>query len=263
MKDKNIAALLSIFLGFLGIHRFYLGQVGLGIFYCILMFTGISFLLMFIDFVAFLAMDQRVFDAKYNRDYLADRDRYDTDYDRTVDRRKRERSRSYEKERPRRGSANRPPVRKTPQPKGRNNSFKISGLQKYKDYEFEAAIVDFKKALQINPNDVAVHFNMACTYSLVEEKDNAFFHLSKSVELGFVDFEKIRTHDALAYLRIQDEFDQFVKNGYRLSPKPKTKRESLTESSDLLEQLRKLGELREKGLLTQDEFAMQKKKLLG
>lgn len=263
MKDKNIAALLSFFLGFLGIHRFYLGQVGLGIFYCILMFTGISFLLGFIDFVAFLAMDQRVFDAKYNRDHLRDQERYDTDYDRRDDRRRRGRAPSYEKESTRRRPINRPVARKSPQPTSKNNAFKISGLQKYKDYEFEAAITDFKKALQINPNDVAVHFNMACTYSLLEESDNAYFHLSKAVELGFVDFEKIRTHDALAYLRIQDEFDQFVKNGYRLSPKPKTQKENLTEASDLLEQLKKLGELREKGLLTQDEFAMQKKKLLG
>jgi len=266
MKDKNVAAILSFFLGFMGIHRFYLGQVGLGIFYCVMMFTGISFLLGFIDFIAFLAMDRGVFDAKYNKEYLRDQRRYDTDFDRRDYRREghrtQRRERGYEDPRSRR-VREKPPVRKKPQSKSKTNPYKQSGLEKYKNYEFEDAIADFKKALQVNPNDIAVHFNMACTYSLLEEKDYAFFHLSRSVELGFVDFEKIRNHDALAYLRIQDEFDDFVKKGYRLTPTPKTKKEDLADSNNLLEQLKKLGELRERGLLTDEEFSLQKKKLLG
>jgi len=35
------------------------------------------------------------------------------------------------------------------------------------------------------------------------------------------------------------------------------------DHSHLLEQLKQLGELREKGLLTEEEFAIQKKRLLG
>ena len=37
-------------------------------------------------------------------------------------------------------------------------------------------------------------------------------------EFGFKDFRKIKAHDAFAYLRIQDEFDEFAANGYRLPP---------------------------------------------
>jgi len=43
--------------------------------------------------------------------------------------------------------------------------------------------------------------------------------LDKATALGFSDFGKIKTHDALAYLRIQDEFEDFEKNRYRIGQK--------------------------------------------
>ena len=283
MKNKNTAALLALFLGCFGVHRFYLGQVGLGIFYCFLSLislTGIGVILGIIDFIAFLTMDDEVFDVKYNRDYLNrghGRRFYDTDFDRPRRNRRnddfdfnresdRDR-RSYQRPKSR-FEEERGTVRRSEKKKPKTNPYKTSGLEKYRDFEFEAAIADFKKALQIDANDIAVHFNMACAYSLLEDKHSAFFHLSRAVELGFVDFEKIKTHDALAYLRIQDEFDDFAQKGYRLTPAPNpeveaSKEEDLAQTNDLLEQLKKLGSLREKGLLTEEEFQVQKKKLLG
>jgi len=272
MKDKNVAALLAFFLGWLGVHRFYLGQIGLGIFYLIFMPLGI--LLSFIDFIAFLSMDQEVFDVKYNRNIpLTDHRRYDTDFDRRRrssreerENRRRERARDREVYRPER----RPPSQNR-KPEAFPNPFKQSGIRKYKDFDYERAIEDFNKALTINAKDVAVHFNLACAYSLTEEKEKAFFHLNKAVEYGFVDFSRINTHDALAFLRIQEEFDTFVQNGYRLissTPQPiisseETIQPTIDSSQNLLEQLKQLGELKEKGLLTEEEFVIQKKKLLG
>ena len=31
MKDKNIAAILAFFFGWMGAHKFYLGQIGSGV----------------------------------------------------------------------------------------------------------------------------------------------------------------------------------------------------------------------------------------
>lgn len=275
MKDKNVAGILALFFGWIGIHRFYLGQVGWGILYLFLFFFfGLSVLLGLIDAIAFFSMDQESFNHKYNRNKEEWRER--ADYDRREDR-YRERTERREERREER-SARRAPERTRPtQPaKPNNEALKNSGIQKYKDYDYEGAIADFEKALEINPNDVAVHFNLACALSLTEEADQAFFHLDRAVALGFSDFPRIKTHDALAYLRIQDRFDTFEANGFRLEPgaapveaPPKAIEATPLEplgappSADLLEQLKRLGELREKGLLTEDEFASQKRKLLG
>ena len=267
MRDKTIAAVLAFFGGFVGIHRFYLGQIGLGILYVFLMFTGISFLLGLIDFVVFLGMDREDFERKYNSRYsYPDYRRRDTDFERRQRpyREERVNRRRYE-ERPNRRPApqrHRKPAA-TPKPPSptRRNPFKASGVEKFKDYDYEGAIEDFQKSLEINPKDLATHFNIACAYSLTEQADQAFYHLDQAVQNGYRDFEKINTHDALAYVRIQDEFEVFVENGYRLESQANSSKSS-DVSNDLLEQLRQLGELRERGLLTNDEFEIQKKRLL-
>lgn len=180
---------------------------------------------------------------------------------------RRERSRNYERPtarntRPETRNSRRRPARNKPQPI-KNNPFKTSGINKYKDYDYNGAIEDFEKALEINEKDLAVHFNIACAYSLTEQKDKSLYHLSRAVELGFTDFEKIKTHDALAYLRIQDEYEAFVQNGYKWKPDGSTiVEQKVEENSTLLDQLKQLADLREKGLLTEQEFEMQKKKLL-
>lgn len=290
MKDKNIAGILAFFFGLFGVHRFYLGQTGLGILYLVFFWTMIPALLSLIDAILFFSMNREDFDMKYNRRRMyPDHRRYDTDFSRDERREYRAEQREL---RARRRVERREEVRRQPAPQknraparkpavGRiNNPFKMSGIQKYKEFDYEGAIEDFKKALSINSKDIAIHFNLACAYSLNEEKENAFFHLSKAVEYGFVDFKKIQEHDALAYLRIQDEFDVFKKNGYRLNvPPPPTappipssepiqeqtrepKEDLLSKNSLLLDQIKRLGELREQGLLTEAEFEIQKRKLL-
>ena len=145
----------------------------------------------------------------------------------------------------------------------KNNPFKKSGKDKFKDYDYDGAIDDFTKALQIDGKDPAVYFNLACAYSLTEQKDKAFEALSKSFALGFKDVEKVKTHDALAFLRVQEEFDQFVAGKYQWplagSSAPGSDQ---IQNSELLQQLKQLADLREKGLLTDEEFLMQKKRLL-
>jgi len=178
-------------------------------------------------------------------------------------REQRKKKRPYEREYRRSQPA---PSRKVSKPKPKNNPYKQSGIKKYKDFEYEESIKDFEKALSIDPSDIAVHFNIACAYSLTENKEKAFEHISKAVENGFKDLPKIQEHDAFAYLRIQDEFEDFAKNGYRLNGSSSgsgPKASSPQEQNNLLEQLQKLAELRERGLLTEAEFEVQKKKLLG
>ena len=191
------------------------------------------------------------------RDYHRQNRRYSRRYERPEERPTKRPTEQKPRYRNHTSRQRKAPIRQVP----KNNPFRSSGLEKFRDYDYEGAIEDFKKALQINNNDIAVHFNLACSYSLTEQKDKALYHLDRAVGLGFKDFDKIRTHDALAFLRIQDEFEDFEKNGFRLTPKQE--HNIPTENSSLLDQLSKLAELRERGLLSEEEFISQKKKLLG
>lgn len=71
----------------------------------------------------------------------------------------------------------------------KSNPYKASGIKKYKDFDLEDAIMDFKKGLELSPTDVAWHFNLACAYSLTE-KHPSYHHLSLAVGNGLKDVEK-------------------------------------------------------------------------
>jgi len=66
MKDKNLAAILALFMGGIGVHKFYLGKIGAGILYLIFSFTFIPALLGMIDFFVLALMDKDEFDRRHN-----------------------------------------------------------------------------------------------------------------------------------------------------------------------------------------------------
>ncbi len=281
MKDKNLSAVLAFFGGAVGLHRFYLGQVGLGILYFFI--PPLSLLLGVIDAISFLSMDQRTFDAKYNREEktaapTSRPGRKLTDRERRHEQRQQERSRREQMRSDQRATrrSRTGPQRTTAANTTSGQAERQAGLRYFKDFEYDRAIAAFDLALEKNPRDVASHFNIACSYSCEEKADKAFYHLDRAIALGFADFERIRTHDSLAFLRVQPAFLAFEENGYRLAPdlsaeevvlENPIKEEALVElpeiNDDLLEQLQRLATLREKGLLTEGEFATQKKRLLG
>ncbi len=64
-NDRMTAALLALFLGGLGGHKFYLGQTGMGILYLLFCWTLIPALIAFIEGIIFLTMSDADFAAKY------------------------------------------------------------------------------------------------------------------------------------------------------------------------------------------------------
>jgi TM2 domain-containing membrane protein YozV len=66
MKDKNVAAVLALFLGWFGVHKFYLGRIGSGIVYLVFFWTMIPALLGMIDFFVLALMDNDEFNRRYN-----------------------------------------------------------------------------------------------------------------------------------------------------------------------------------------------------
>ena len=64
-KSKLAAALFAIFLGGIGVHKFYLGKVGLGVVYFLFCWTGIPALVGIIEGVLLLVMSDEEFIQKY------------------------------------------------------------------------------------------------------------------------------------------------------------------------------------------------------
>ena len=82
--------------------------------------------------------------------------------------------------------------------------------------------------------------------------------------MGYKNVDKINTKDELAYLRIQPEFEAFVASGYTRKNTPREMqppKDDLLQNDALLAQLNKLREMRERGLLSDKEFAYEKERL--
>lgn len=264
-RNRTTAAMLAFFTGFVGGHKLYLGRTGgfIGFMMLFILSTSIgmpiSAIAGVIQGIKLLQMSDQEFDRMYNRGQVIMRKG-------PLEMRRDEQMRRYEQENGNQQKRN--PIRQN-----KANPFIASGIKKYKDFDLEDAIADFKKGLEISPGDVALHFNLACAYSLTEKKALAYHHLSKAVSLGMGDSERILRHDDLAFVRIQPEWEKFRDGGFRVNPfdvqsaEPRPKSQAantVTETDDsLLAQLAKLSELRKSGILTEEEFAAERKKVLN
>ena len=304
MKNKNTAALFALFLGAFGVHKFYLRDPGSGIFYIMLTIFSSSLgfplgtILGVIDAFAMFTMSEERFDKKYNSGTRNTRtqsrqsrrdDRFErrstsrrskgrTPNERTTRATRTNRTNRTAEERPSRSHYENQKRRKNII---KDNPFKISGIKRLKDFELDLAQADLTRALELSPDDNEIHFSLGKLYSLEEQKHKSFYHLKKAIDLGFADVSQIKSTDELAYLRIQDEFEEFQNSGYRVVPgstqtsdssettntntnqAKEPPKDDLLQDDLLLSQLNKLQELRKKGLLSEKEFQQEKVKLIG
>ncbi len=257
---------MALFLGAFGIHRFYLGQKGLGIAYIAMFFFlyRVTILIGIIDFIVLLAMDQDEFDHKYNKksyasmygqgkesDQLAERKRY-FEAKRAARRFRRQKRTTKRKSRWRSSS-------------GRKiRTLRKAGEKAFENFDLEQAIEQFEQVIKLKPKDQRAHFRLACSYSLIEKPERAFFHLDRAVRLGWNDRDRLENEDALAYIRIQPLWETFVKNGYRLPSEQEKEEEQKKlepEGESLLDQLKQLADQRDSGEISEEEFKIQKEEL--
>ena len=267
MKNRIVAGLLAIFGGAFGAHKFYLRKPGTGIFYffMFMVFLNAKFPIMFLlglfEGLGMLMMSDQNFNRKYNGGM---EQQQQPSNGRGFPWQKQQQYPNQQQ----RPQSNGMPWKNVQVPDAssfRRNIYKESGLRKYKEFDLDGAIEDFQKSLQMEPRDIATHFNIACAYSLTEQGEKAYQHLVKAIEFGFNDFEKINTHDDLAYVRIQSQWDAFKASGYRtFSPfekAPFVQEKPEPQNDLLLDQLNKLNELKQKGLISDAEYVVEKNRL--
>ncbi len=259
-KRKGVAFLLALPpMGVFGLHRFYLGQRRRGILHFVFASIGIFATIQdgkgwqilvilgiigMVDAILMLAMPRVDFDNKYNALTGKTTQKYFS-----------------------------PPVKekalyRTPERKVADPAI-VKGINYYKQERYTDAIREFKRALEEDTQSAAAHFNLACCYSILKNADEAYYHLAKAVELGFDDYDRITHHEALGFLRGQDDFNAFKENKYQLiqqleaGPQPDLLEQTKLSRGSVLDQLERLGDRLERGEMTRDEFDSEKRKLLG
>ncbi len=96
------------------------------------------------------------------------------------------------------------------------NAAKKKGLKLLREYDLDDALEQFELALDMMPQDPEIHFHMACIYSLTEDSEKAYASLNKAVNFNLVDKEMIFKHDMLAFIRMDEHFQAFVDDGFKL-----------------------------------------------
>lgn len=126
-------------------------------------------------------------------------------------------------------------------------------------HRYEEAIDLYTSALTYSNQAPNTHFKLAKLFSIEKDINKSLKHLELALEQGFNNFEEINHNINLSYVRNTTKFQQFVDNGYKL----KTIKAIETKPFNKIEELQKLIELHEKGVLTKNEFDIEKKKILS
>lgn len=257
-KSKSTATMLAFLGGIFGAHKFYLGDSGKGIFYIMIAimtagFFPISILLGVLDAVRLFMMSTERFNAQYNKGTSRRRTVSKNHGSRNQSRSERDMQMERERYKHKQQTKN-----------ARANPFLKSAKRKYKDYDLEGAIADYEQAAEISKLDKNIHYDMAGIYSILENKEKSFYHLEEAINSGFKNYEKIKTDDEFAFLRIQEEFDHFVANDFKMQRRKTIAppKDDLLQDDLLLAQLNKLKELRSRGMLSEKEFLFEKEKIM-
>ena len=74
----------------------------------------------------------------------------------------------------------------------------------------DGLVVD-EKLVTVRPTDPTAHYNLACRYALLKQRDKAIVALRKAVELGYRDFDFIKEDHDLDSIRKDPRFGKLLK----------------------------------------------------
>lgn len=97
---------------------------------------------------------------------------------------------------------------------GLRDMYKALGDTLYYQKDYSKAISNYKAAIKINPSASNTIYNMACCYSLLNNKPDALKYLEQAIQKGFTDFKHIETDKDFEWLWADTEFVQLL-NKYK------------------------------------------------
>ena len=129
------------------------------------------------------------------------------------------------------------------------------GMNSYYQGNYEASIKIFNDAILRYNTRPEAYLRLGAVYAKQEHIDLAIKNVAKAKSLGIKSLELLNK-EPFDNIRSKTKWIEFVDNDYKLISK-------VVKSVSSADELLKLGELLDKGLLTQEEFEAQKQKLLN
>lgn len=149
-----------------------------------------------------------------------------------------------------------PKLEKTETPASPYDKLLKSGMKSYHQGNYDAAIKIFNDAILKFNTKPEAYLRLGAVYAKQGKVDLAIKNVAKSKKLGVSSLELV-SKEPFDTIRNTQKWIDFVNNDYQISNGIKHQTVSTTD------ELLKLGELVEKGLLTKEEFEIEKKKLLN
>ncbi|MBF0522165.1 MAG: hypothetical protein HQL24_03805 [Candidatus Omnitrophica bacterium] len=84
----------------------------------------------------------------------------------------------------------------------------IGDLYTKKGLYQEGLDVDIKLS-SLRPDDAIVFYNLACSYSLLQQIDKSFDAIKNAIELGYEDFDYLLKDEDLKHLREDKRFQEY------------------------------------------------------
>ena len=143
----------------------------------------------------------------------------------------------------------------------------------YEAYDYETAAEHYEQALDLDLHDGESRVLAARAYTLLEDRDGAYRHLAKAVQLRATNLDLVDADPDFAWLRTQPDFAARRRAGYlvperapwSLNPQSAVTPEAPalpSPGANVLDDLERLAALRERGVLDETEFAREKARLL-
>lgn len=126
----------------------------------------------------------------------------------------------------------------------------------YKDYDYKGAIQAYDTILELNPHDPKSLLSVARLYSLLKNKEKAYEYIQRASESKHPSLVNSLQHEDFDFVKSQPDFAKFASSGYKITAYETNSKLSLAD------ELEKLALLKEKGIITEEEFLSQKRKLL-
>ena len=137
--------------------------------------------------------------------------------------------------------------------------------QLYEGFDYAAAAARYEEALDMDLADGDSRVLAARCYSLLEDDAAAYRNLRRAVQLKAGNLALVERDASFAWLRTRPDFERRKRAGYAAvgADADGDAPAALPPPGDnVLDRLEQLGRLRERGLLDDDEFTREKRRLL-